>query len=66
MFCSIVGWLEAGLCSVVLQESRPRLVCVQLYCRMAGLAVVMLEGWPHAGLCSVVVLGGWSRLACVQ
>ena len=48
-FSSITGELtEAGLCSVVLQESRPRLACVQLYCGTAGLG--WLEFSSIAGL----------------
>ena len=38
VFSSIVGRLaQAGLCSVVLQDSWPRLACVQKYCKTAGL-----------------------------
>ena len=44
--------LYASWCSVVLQDDRPRLACVQLYCRTAGL------GW----LVFSIIAG---RLACV-
>ena len=46
MFSSYIleGWLvlhlcyrKSGLCSVVLWDGWPRLACVQLYCRTAGL-----------------------------
>ena len=37
VFGSIAGQLvQAGLCSVVLQDGWPRLACVQVYCRMAA------------------------------
>ena len=39
MFGSIAGWLaQAGLCSVLLQDGRPRLACV---------LVVLQDGWPR-------------------
>ena len=54
MFNSI--WSIADLCSVVLQDGRPRVACVLEYCRTAGL------GWLLFGS----IAGGVAyRLACV-
>ena len=42
MFSSIAGWLaQAGLCSVVLQDSWSRLACDR---------VVLQDGWPSLAL----------------
>ena len=58
-----------GLFSVVLQDGWPRLACVQLYCRTAGLGWLVFGSITGrlalAGLCSVVLQDGWPRLTCV-
>ena len=70
MFSSITGQLaQAGLCSVVLLEGLPRLVCVQEYCRMAGLGWLVFNILQDGGLCWLVYgsfMEGWPTLVCVQ
>ena len=43
----LVLLLYAGLCSVVLQDSWPRVACIQCHCRMAGLGWLEFSstGW---------------------
>ena len=54
VFGSFVGRLaQAGLCSVVLQDSWPRLACVRLYCRSTSLSWLVFS--------SIV-----GRLACAR